>query len=398
MYKAFKYKLKPNKEQIEIFSGWLGSSRWIWNWALSANKMQYELYKKFIFKFDLKKELPRLKEQFSWLKEIPSQALQNKILDFDLALTRVWKQGNGFPKYKSKKNDESIRIDQMNGHIKPNKTQIKIPKIGWVKWNKHRPLEGKLKHITIKQENNDWYVVCVCELPDKIIDTNICETDILGIDMGFKDFITDNLGNKISTPKFYMKWGKKLKRKQKQLSRKKKGSKNRLKNKDQVRKIHLKIRNKRYDFLHKTSMAIAKQYKLVGVEDLNIEAMKKRYGKTINDLGWSSFIHLLSYKTSICKIGRFYPSSQICHSCGNKKKMPLEERVYKCSCGVSIDRDHNAAINIRREAIKIVNRNGTFRIQACGDASGGEKAIDFSSYVSEKQEKILAIGKEACSL
>ena len=181
--------------------------------------------------------------------------------------------------------------------------------------------------------------------------TDVSSDKILGIDMGFKDLYTDNLGNKISTPKYYRKSEDRFKKKQRLLSRKKKASNNYKKYKNQLNKLYTKIRNQRYDFLHQISFARAKQYDIIGVEDLNIAGMKKRYGKTINDLAWSRFINLLSYKSNMIKIDRYYPSSQICHSCGNKQKISLNTRIYDCNCGVSIDRDINAAINIRNAAI-----------------------------------------------
>jgi len=395
MLRAYKYKLKPTKTQQDILSTWFGITRYIWNWSVTTNKNNYELYKQFIFAYDLNKYLPYLKQEHDWIGTVPSQILQNVVFDYNISLSKAIKNKKGFPKYKSKKNPiRSITLSQTNNHIKPNKTQIKIPKIGWIKWIKHRPLEGKLKTVTIKQENNNWYIICVCELPNKDMLTDVSSDKILGIDMGFKDFYTDNLGNKISTPKYYRKSEDRLKKKQRLLSRKKKASNNYKKYKNQLNKLYTKIRNQRYDFLHQISFAIAKQYDIIGVEDLNIAGMKKRYGKTINDLAWSRFINLLSYKSNMIKIDRYYPSSQICHSCGNKQKISLNTRIYDCNCGVSIDRDINAAINIRNAAINGLNRNGTIRIYACGDTNDEEILI--SSYVSMKQEKILTIGKEAC--
>ena len=168
MYNAYKFKLKPTKEQKEILVDWMGATRWIWNYCLAENKECYASTKKFIFRYELSKRLPDLKKQNPWLKDVPSQALQSRIFDFNTALTGVWKQGKGFPKFKSKKNecDNTICIPQTNGHIDPRKKQIKIPKIGWVKWNKHRPLTGKLKSITIKQENSCWYCICLCDIGD----------------------------------------------------------------------------------------------------------------------------------------------------------------------------------------------------------------------------------------
>jgi putative transposase len=399
MYKAYKFKLKPTSDQAQIFVSWMGAGRWIWNQCLSQNKESYANTKKFIFRYDLSKQLPELKKTNEWLKEIPSQALQNRIIDFNTALNRVWKQGNGFPKYKSKHHEHhnTIRIDQTNGHIDPRKKQIKIPKIGWVKWNRHRSLAGKLKSITIKQENGDWFCVCLCQIDDVLQITKINQQDIVGIDLGLKEFAVTSDGEVIETPKLYRKRAKKLARLQRQHSKKQKSSNNRAKARKKLKQLHYKIKCQRSDFTHKASNSITKNYKLIGVEDLNIAGMMRNrsLAKSIQDQGWAQFVSQLEYKSTFnggmtVKINRWLPSTKTCSSCGQTQSMPLSVRTYECSsCGMTMDRDYNAAINIRRYAIEETNRCGTHRIHACGDTSNGDEAYDSSSYVSTKQEKIL---------
>lgn len=407
MYKAFKFRLKPSKEQEQQLIGWVGASRWIWNWCLGTNKTEYEKTKKFVFRYDLKKQLPKLKKENAWLKEIPSQALQNRVLDFSDALKRVWKQGNGFPKFKSKhiEHHNTFRIDQTNGHINPTRTQIQIPKMGWVKWKRHRPLEGKLKNITIKQENGYWWCICLCDIGDTPQIKEAPESQLVGIDLGLKEFAITSDGEVFDTPKLYRKKQKKLKRKQQILARRKKGSKNREKARKALNKQHYKIKCQRQDFTHKASSAITKHYNFVAVEDLNIQGMKKNrhLAKSISDQGWAMFVEQLAYKSRlnggcIVKIGRFKPSSKTCSSCGGIQPMPLYVRTYECGCGLTLDRDINAAINIKIWGRDEINRCGTHQIYACGDTTNGEKAIDFSSYVSEKQEKFQATGLEAAIL
>lgn len=405
-HKAFKFKLKPTKEQEQQLVQWTGCSRWIWNWCLSTNKEEYEKTKKFIFKFDLKKQIPLLKKEFPWLSEAPSQALQNRVLDFDAALKRVWKQGNGFPKFKSRhiEHHNTLRMEQVGSHIKPTKKQIKVPKLGWVKWTRHRPLEGKLKNITIKKENNHWWCICLCEVPDVETRSDFHESEVVGIDLGISSFVVMSDGNNIKSTNEYRKAEKKLKRQQRKLSRKKKGSNNRNKQRIKVNKIHAKIKNKRQDFTHKLSNQIAKDYPVIAVEDLTINGMKKNrhLSKSISDQGWAVFLNQLLYKAkrnggTAIKIDKFAPSSKTCSCCGNiKESLMLSERIYKCeNCGLELDRDLNAAINIKAIGIDKLNRTGTVRIYACGDTNDGEKAIDFSSYVSMKQEKFFTDGKEA---
>ena len=399
MYRAYKFKLKPTIEQAQIFVSWMGAGRWIWNQCLSQNRESYANTKKFIFRYDLSKQLPELKKTHKWLKEIPSQALQNRIIDFNTALTRVWKQGNGFPKFKSKhfEHHNTVRIDQTNGHINPRKKQIKIPKMGWVKWNRHRPLTGKLKSITIKQENGVWFCVCLCDTGDVDQITQIDQLDIVGIDMGLKEFAVTSDGEVIETPRLYRKKAKKLAKLQRQHSKKQKSSNNRNKATKKLRNLHYKIACQRRDFTHKASSSITKNYKLIGVEDLNIAGMMRNrsLAKSIQDQGWAQFVSQLIYKSqsnggATVKINRWLPSSKTCSSCGQTQPMPLSMRTYECnSCGMVIDRDHNAAINIRRWAIEETNRCGTHRIYACGDTSSGDEAYDSSSHMSLKQEKLL---------
>jgi len=397
MYKAYRFKLKPTAEQAQIFVIWTGAGRWIWNQCLTQNKESYANTKKFVFRYDLSKQLPELKKTHEWLKAIPSQALQNRIIDFNTALVRVWKQGNGFPKYKSKHQEHhnTIRIDQTNGHIDPRKKQIKIPKIGWVAWHKHRPITGKLKSITIKQENGIWFCICLCEIPNVAQITQINQTDIVGIDLGLKEFAVTSDGEVITTPKLYRSKAKKLARLQRQHSKKQKQSSNRTKARTKLKTLHYKIKCQRSDFTHKASNRITKDYLLIGVEDLNIKGMMRNrsLAKSVQDQGWAQFVNQLEYKSKYnggitVKINRWLPSSKTCSSCGQTQSMPLNIRTYECcSCGMTMDRDHNAAINIRRWAIEETNRCGTHQIYACGNTSSGDDSYGSSSHVLLKQEK-----------
>ena len=374
---------------------------------LEDNINEYEKTNKFIWAYTWINKLVLLKQEHDWLKNTPSQSLQQICLDLDKALKMTSKQRSkrfGFPKFKHKKSvTQSFRIPQLNNHIKSTKIQIKIPKIGWILWNKHRELQGKLKSITIKKENDIWWCVCLCELDDIEPITDGNESQIVGIDLGLTDFAILSDGQSIKTPKFYRIQQRKLKRRQQILSRRKKGSKNREKARKTLNKLHYKIKCKRNDFLHKISDLIANSYLFVSVEDLNVSGMKrnKYLSKSISDQGWSKFIFFLSYKTEtnggkLIKIDRYAPSSKTCSACGNKQNMPLHIRTYICnSCGFEMNRDLNAALNIKRSGIDALNRCGTHQIHACEDTNGGDISNDMSSYVSLKQEKFFTTGKEA---
>ena len=406
MYKAFKYKLLPTKDQENILIQWMGCSRFIWNYCLSTNINHYQETKQFIFKKDLKLQLPKLKKLHPWLAEVPSQALQNRINDFDTALSRVWKLGNGFPKYKSKhiEHHNTIRIDQTNNHIKPIKKAIKIPKIGYVKWIKHRNLQGELKNITIKKENNFWYCICLCKLPDVNSITEYHDDEVIGIDLGLTDFAITSDGQVFDTPKLYRKQQKKLKKLQRQLSKKKKGSKNRNKAKMKLNKLHYKIKKQRHNYTHQMSDSITKNYLFICIEDLNIQGMTQnhKWSKSVMDQGLNMFVQQLMYKSKMnggltVKINRWLPSTQTCSHCDHKQKISLDERIFCCNnCGLVIDRDLNASINIKRWGIIELNRLGINQIYACGDTSDGDSLE--SSYVSMNQEKFCTIGTEAVIL
>jgi len=405
--RAYKFLLEPNILQEQTLVKWLGTGRFVWNHMLESNIKRYNKEKKFNFKYDMCKDRNKIKDEYEFLKEAPAHILLNKIFDLDRALKRVWKQGNGFPKFKSRHTDQSgICINQVNGHINPRKKQIKIPKMGWVKWKKHRPLEGKLKSITIKKENDRWWVICLCELPDSPVCTNAISDQVVGIDLGLKEFAITSDGEVFGTPKIYRKKQKKLKRKQQILERRKKGSANRERTRKQLNQIHFKIKNQRRDFTHKISSQITNGYLFIAVEELNIRGMIKnrKLAKSVADQGWAMFVNQLIYKSMsnggcTVKIDRWAPSSKTCSSCGNIQDMPLNMRTYSCSsCGVEMDRDVNAAINIKSWGIDLINRCGTHRIHACQDTSGRDQAIVWSSHASLKQEKILVIDEEATIL
>ena len=231
------------------------------------------------------------------------------------------------------------------------------------------------------------------------------DDQLVGIDLGLKEFAITSDGEVFETPKLYRKKQKKLKRKQQVLARRKKGSANRTKARKALNKQHYKIKCQRQDFIHKASSQIAKDYLFIAVEDLNIQGMKKNkhLSKAISDQGWAGFIEQLMYKSKInggctVKINRWAPSTKTCSSCGNTQDIPLHVRTYECGCGLTLDRDINAAINIKNWGRDEINRCGTHRIYACGDTTDGEKAIDFSSYVSMNQEKFSSILEEKPSL
>jgi len=242
-------------------------------------------------------------------------------------------------------------------------------------------LEGTPKHITITQDGNDWYcsVLCECyiEEQEKKMD------NVVGIDVGLKEFAVFSDGTVIPNPKHLYQYEDKLAKAQRQLSRRQKGSNNRFKQRMKVRSIHAKIRNTRQDFLHKTTNLITKNYDGVAVEDLNIKGMLQNHNlaKSISDASWSEFKRQLEYKCKwnskhFFEIGRFTPTTKVCSNCGCIQDMPLNKRIFDCpDCGMSIDRDLNSSIEIRIQGLKDFNKDfntvGQTGIDACGEESSG---------------------------
>jgi len=367
--RGYKYRILPTKEQEESLLQCGGNARFLWNYALKTNQDYYKETGKFKFHHELAISLPKLKEEHPFLKESFSQSLQMVLRQFDKALKDSFKK-KGFPSFKKKMLlNDSFTCPQK---WRLGKGFVFIPKIGEVKWIKHRAMKGKPKSITISQVGDKWYCSVLCEytIPDKAKE---CDS-IVGCDVGLKEFAILSDGTVISNPRHTKKYENKLAKEQRKLSKKQKGSKNRFKQRLKVRKIHNKIRDTRKDFLHKTSNSIAKNYDGIFVEDLNIKGMMKNHclAKSIGDVSWSEFNRQLEYKCKwsfkyYLKIDRFFPSSKTCSNCGYVQEMPLSKRIFDCpNCGISIDRDLNASLNIRNIGINTLGHSG---INACGDSS-----------------------------
>ena len=368
--RGYKYRILPSEEQGKLLLQCGGNARFLWNYALKVNQDYYKETGKFKFYHELAVSLPKLKEEYPFLKESFSQSLQMVLRQFDRALKDSFKKEKGFPSFKKK-------ILLNDGFTCPQKWRLGkgfvfIPKIGEVKWVKHRSMRGKPKSITISQDGSKWYCSVLCEY--EITEEEKKFDSIVGCDVGIKEFATLSDGTIVSNPKYTKRYEKKLAKEQRKLRKKQKGSKNRFKQRLKCRKVQNKIRDSRKDFLHKTSDSIAKKYDGIAVETLNIKGMMKNHclAKSIGDVSWSEFNRQLEYKCKwnfkhYIKIDRFYPSSKTCSNCGCIQEMTLDKRTFNCpDCGISIDRDLNASLNIRNIGF---NTDGQSGIYACGDGS-----------------------------
>ena len=401
VHKGFKFRLYPTQEQESMLFQQAGNTRFLWNKLLESNIKTYKDTQKFQFSYEMITSLPKLKDEFEFLKLSFSQSLQQVGRQLDKALKDSFKHLRGFPKFKKRGNKDSFTVPQK---FCCNKTSVKLPKIGKVKWIKHRNWEGNPKFLTVSRDGKQWYCSITCEvnLSDKQLPTNT--ENIVGIDVGLKKFATLSDNTSISNPRHLNKKLDKLKREQRWLSRKIKGSNNRKKQIEKVQIVHRKIRNTRKDFLHKTSSDMIAKYSGVVLEDLNVKGMMKnsKLARSISDVGWYEFNRMLEYKSLwnakyFIKIDRWFASSKICNECGSKKvDLKLSDRIYVCkNCGNIVDRDFNASKNILAEGLNVLAKQttqGHWGSNACGDGK-----VHFSS-VKKKKVAVCKAGKRITSL
>lgn len=308
------------------------------------------------------------KSTYKWLKEVDSLALANVQLHLEAAYRNFFtRPETGFPKYKSKhRNIASYTTNMVNGNIKLDEKHIRLPKIGNVRIKLHRSMEegSRMKSVTVTMEpSGKYYVSILAEYEAEESQTAPYEwKEILGIDYAMKGMAVFSDGTRAEYPEYYRKAQAKLAREQRKLSKCEKGSKNRDKQRRKVVRCHEKIRNQRKDFQEKLSKRLAEKYSAAAVEDLDLKKMSGEHdlGKGIMDNGYGMFLKKLAYKLEdrggkLVKVGRFYPSSKTCSCCGRiKQELKLSDRIYVCECGNRMDRDINAAINIREEGKRIL--------------------------------------------
>ncbi len=381
MKKNFKYRLYPIKKQEERLESALDQSCFLYNQLLDIHQQVYLGEGETLSQFDM----CNLVKEFE-TKQLHSQVKQNipkRISDAFKSFFRRVKSGEtpGFPKFHKRIFYSSITFPQFRTKIKNNK--IKLPRIGNVDIVEHRNLEGKIKTLTIKKENNEWYAIFSCdEVPVEKPFVQF-KSEVEGIDVGIKKFLVCSNGQEVGNPTYLKKSEKKLKRLNQKHSKKKKGSKNKIKSRIKLANQYTKVRRQREDFHKKLARKLAMEIKYIGVENLNIQGMVRNHclAKSISDVGWGQFISYLKYyKTifdgEIVEIGRFEPTSKTCSNCNHKQTMPLSTRTFKCkSCGLKLDRDLNASLNIKNLTIKKLietikyNTDGQSEIyHACGDS------------------------------
>ncbi len=364
MEKSYKYRIYPNKKQQEIIAKTFGCCRFVYNKYLAIRTEMYKEDKKIFSYVQCSKDLKNLKSDLDWLREVDSTALQSSLKDLDSAYQKFFKEHAGYPKFKSKKTHKfSYRSKCVNGNIQYCDKHIKLPKIGMVKTKNKLVPKGRILNATVSQEPSGKYFVSLC-CTDVEIEPFDKTGNVVGIDLGIKEFCITSDGEMIPNPKYLKKSLDKLAKLQRELSRKSKGSSNRNKARIKVARLQEHIVNQRKDFLHKLSTQLVKDYDIICLEDLKVSNMLKNHklARSIADVSWSTFVSYLNYKSvwydkQISKISTFFPSSQTCNVCGEKFPFTkdLGVREWTCpNCSSKLDRDINAANNILNEGLRLI--------------------------------------------
>lgn len=374
MLKAYKYKIKPNQQQEELLSKFFGCTRYIYNWGLNAKTSAYKENGTKVGYVELAKELTSLKqtEECGWLNECTTEALQQSLRSLDNAFTAFFRKKAKYPRFKSKKRTKDSVKFINSVHFDFENWTVKLPKLGKVKLCKNRTFNQstcKQGTCTVSRDHcgTYWCVIMVDDLQPKPTKAKLVKEMAVGIDLGIKDYAILSDGTKFSNPKHLEQSKRKLAHLQRVFARTQKDSKNHERMRVKVAKCHRNISNQRNDFLHKLSTHLVRNYDVICLEDLNVKGMEQNHhlARAIQDAAWSEFVRQLEYKSewngkNVIFIGRFEPSSKLCHKCGYiNKDLKLSDREWVCPiCGERHDRDVNAAINIKSIAFDKQNLVG----------------------------------------
>ena len=357
-----KGRLYPTEEQARQINQTIGCCRYVYNHMLARQQKAYARRKAHLSYIDMQNLLPRMKAYLPWLAEADSQALKYACRQLSDAYQRFFKGLGGKPKFKNKRHNTQSYTTTNSATIHILDGAVKLPLLGVVKCRGLRHFEGKIAKATVQRTPTGKYFVSILYKVEVDEPAQAPEGNVLGIDVGIKDFAVDSNGVHYENPKYLAKSLKKLRREQRCLSRRAPKSKNREKQRLHVAKVHEYISNQRCDHHHKLSRKLVDENQVIGVEDLNVKGMvrNRRVARYITDAGWNEFLRMLEYKAAwsgrtLVKVPRFFPSSQTCSCCGfkNPAVKDLKVRHWVCPvCGQAHQRDENAAKNILQETLR----------------------------------------------
>ncbi len=373
--KAYVFRLYPTEQQAAQISKSIGCARFIYNYFLARRSVHYKETGENLGYNKCSKELTLLKQDRGhlWLNEVDKFALQNSLRDLDTAFVNFFREcqksntRQGYPKF-HKKHDQkqSYRTSLTNNNIEVDMTgsRLKLPKLGWVNFRKNRKqtaFPSEVVNATIRKTPGGKFSVSVTCLDQVEVLPEVSRQ--IGFVLGLKQFLIPSIGEPVESPRCFRKTEKLLARAQRRLSRMKKGSKNYVKQRLKIAKLHERISNQRKDFLHKQSTRLIRENQIICLEDLQVRNMVKNHklAKSIQDAGWGEFRRMLAYKSSwygrtLVQIDKFYPSTKRCGHCGEVNPMiTLSDREWQCPiCKTIHDRDRNAAENILKEGLRIL--------------------------------------------
>lgn len=387
MLLAHKIALAPNAAQQVYFARAAGSARFAWNWALGEWQRQYRAGEK-PSETALRRQLNALKrEHFPWMYDVTKAAVQEAIIDLGTAFRSFFEKRGKYPRFKRKDDRASFCAANEAGTFRSDGQRIKLPVIGWVRMREAVRFSGPLKRATVSLDGGRWFISLMIETDDvQPVEQPAAE---VGVDLGVSALATLSTGEIIGGPKAHKAALKRLRRANKALARKRRGSANFRKAKRRLARLHYRIGCIRRDALHKLSTRLTRTYAAIGLEDLNVRGMvrNRHLARAISDMGFFEFRRQVEYKarlygSRVVFAGRFEPTSKACSVCGVvKETLALAERTFRCTdCDFEADRDVNAALNLARIA-------ASSAVTACGEARSDPVHKSRVKRASAKQEE-----------
>ena len=368
--RTYKYRLYRNKRDEHLHQA-INVAGLIWNRALALSKRYYRRYGKALSFNRMQKHLAKLRAKtgkYAFWRELGSQAVQDVVQRLEKAFKRFFAKQGGFPRFKKVKQYRSFTLKQAGWKLLGGN---KIRVLGReYKMILSRPIEGQIKTVTVKRDRLGRLWVCF----SVTLNVEVAEAStgkIGGFDFGLKHFLTTDEGTRIESPQFFRQGIAEIRQLIKQLSHKKRGSHNRHKARLRLARAYERIANRRRDWFFKLAHRLCDEYSLLCFENLNMKAMQRMWGRKINDLGFSECLNIVESVAQkrgveVVKIDRWTPTSKMCSGCGKRHDLSLKDRVLRCECGLEIDRDHNAAINIKRVGASTRDRGKVRPVTAGG--------------------------------